>query len=95
MIKTYDIIGIPLVDVSAKFFIPSRFGDRVIIESHVIEWRRSSFRISHRLLKAGQVAVQAQEVRVWAGRDPQHPEGIKAQPIPQEVIDRFAAVRPA
>jgi 4-hydroxybenzoyl-CoA thioesterase len=89
MIKTYDIIGIPLVDVSAKFFIPSRFGDRVVIESHVSEWRRSSFRIAHRLLKGDQVAVTAQEVRVWAGRDPQDPAGIKARPIPAEVIDRF------
>jgi 4-hydroxybenzoyl-CoA thioesterase len=94
MIKTYDIIGIPLVDVSAKFFIPSRFGDQVIIESHVSEWRRSSFRIAHRLLKDGQVAVSAQEIRVWAGRDPDHPEGIKARPIPREVIDRFALQTP-
>ncbi|HVF16933.1 MAG TPA: acyl-CoA thioesterase [Steroidobacteraceae bacterium] len=94
MIRTYDIIGIPLVDVSAKFFIPSRFGDRVLIESHVSEWRRSSFRIVHRLLKDDQVAVIAQEVRVWAGRDPERPEGIKARPIPQEVIGKFGRNRP-
>ena len=93
MIKTYDIVGIPIVDTSAKFFVPSRFGDRVVIESYVTEWRRSSFRIAHQLLKDGAVAIQAQEVRVWAGRDPERPEGIKARPIPQEVIDRFS-VRP-
>jgi 4-hydroxybenzoyl-CoA thioesterase len=91
MIKTYDIVGIPIVDVSAKFFIPSRFGDRVVIETHIHEWRRSSFRVSHQLLKGGKVAIQAQEVRVWAGKDPEAPEGIKARPIPQEVVDRFTA----
>jgi 4-hydroxybenzoyl-CoA thioesterase len=93
MIKTYDIVGIPLVDTSAKFFVPSRFGDRVVIESHIAEWRRSSFRVAHQLLKDGAVAIQAQEVRVWAARDPGPPEGIKARAIPQEVIDRFG-VRP-
>jgi 4-hydroxybenzoyl-CoA thioesterase len=91
MIKTYDIVGIPIVDVSAKFFIPSRFADRVSIETHISEWRRSSFRVSHQLLKDGKVAIQAQEVRVWAGKDPEASEGIKARPIPQEVIDRFTA----
>ena len=94
MIKTYDIVGIPIVDTSAKFFVPSRFGDRVVIESYVSEWRRSSFRIAHQLLKEGGVAIQAQEIRVWAGRDPDNPDGIKARPIPQEVINQFSVRRP-
>lgn len=89
MVKTYDIIGIPIVDTSAKFFIPSRFGDRVVIETYVKEWRRSSFSVSHTLLRGDHVAIQAQEVRVWAGKDPDRPEGIKAQAIPGEVIDKF------
>jgi 4-hydroxybenzoyl-CoA thioesterase len=93
MIKIYEIVGIPIVDTSAKFFIPSRFGDRVVIETHVSEWRRSSFRITHQLLKEGAVAIQAQEVRVWAVRDPEKPEGIKARPIPQQVIERFSRGR--
>jgi YbgC/YbaW family acyl-CoA thioester hydrolase len=35
MVKTYDIVGMPLVDVQARFHIPSRFGDRITIESHI------------------------------------------------------------
>lgn len=91
MVKAYDIAGIPIVDTSAKFFIPSRFGDRVVIETYVKEWRRSSFSVSHTLLRGDAVAIQAQEVRVWAGKDPDQPEGIRARAIPQEVIGRFAA----
>jgi 4-hydroxybenzoyl-CoA thioesterase len=90
MVKTYDIVGIPIVDTSAKFYIPSRFGDRVVIETYVKEWRRSSFSVSHTLLRGDEIAIQAQEVRVWAGRDPDRPEGIRARAIPQEVIGRFA-----
>ena len=93
MLKRFDIVGIPLVDVGAQFFLPSRFGDRVVIETFVSEWKRSSFRVEHRLLRGDQLAIQAFEVRVWAARDPDQPEGIKARPIPQEVIARF--MRPA
>ena len=43
MLKTYQIIGIPLVDVRASFKAPSRFSDTVIVESEITEWGRSSF----------------------------------------------------
>ncbi len=92
LIKTYDIVGIPVVDVNAKFFMPSKFGDRVVIQTYVSEWRRSSFHITHELLKEGQLAIQGHEVRVWAVKDPQRPQGIRAQPVPQEIIDRFTAI---
>jgi 4-hydroxybenzoyl-CoA thioesterase len=92
LIKTYDIVGFPVVDVNAKFFMPSKFADRVIIETHVREWRRSSFHVAHQLIRDGKVAIHAEEVRVWAVKDPERPEGIKAQPIPQAVVDRFTVV---
>ncbi|HEY6644153.1 acyl-CoA thioesterase [Povalibacter sp.] len=95
MVKTYDIIGMPLVDVGAKFFMPSRFGDRVIVESNVAEWKRSSLTIEHRILRDGKLAVQGHESRVWAGKDPERPGGIKARAIPDEVIQRFAHADPA
>jgi 4-hydroxybenzoyl-CoA thioesterase len=89
LVQSYDIVGVPLVDVGAKFFMPSRFGDRVIVESYVSEWRRSSFTVTHRLLRDGKLAIQAHETRVWAGKDPENPGGIKTRPIPAEVVARF------
>ena len=91
LVKAYDIVGMPLVDVQARFLMPSRFGDRVIVESNVAEWRRSSLKIEHRILRDGKLAVQGHESRVWAGKDPDHPGGIRARAIPEEVIHRFAA----
>jgi 4-hydroxybenzoyl-CoA thioesterase len=87
--KAYDFIGYPMVDTQAKFHIPTRYGDDVVIETTVTEFRRSSFSIAHRLLKDGMLAVQATETRVWAGRDPNDPERIKGVPVPEEVIERF------
>jgi 4-hydroxybenzoyl-CoA thioesterase len=86
MLKRYGIVGIPLVDVGARFIVPSTFGDVVTIESRVAEVRRSSFRMLHRLLKGDTLAVEGTETRVWVGRDPGNPDKLKGMPIPAEVV---------
>lgn len=92
MVKRHGIVGIPLVDTRATFRIPCAYGDEVRIESTVAEIRRSSFDIRHRLLREdGALAVEGFETRVWVGRDPDRPGGIKAQAIPEEVTARLAA----
>ena len=89
MLKLYDIVGIPLVDVRARFIIPSVFGDMVTIESTVEEIKRSSFRMRHRLLRGETLAVEGHETRVWVGRDPADPQKLKGRPLPPEVIARL------
>ena len=86
MLKRYGIVGIPLVDVGARFIVPSTFGDVVTIESSVAEIRRSSFRMLHRLLRGDTLAVEGTETRVWVGRDPANPDKLKGLPIPAEVV---------
>ena len=85
----FGIIGIPLVDASARFIAPARFGDAVELISQIGEFRRSSFDVDHRLLVRGELAVEGRETRVWAVRDAADPSTIRAQPIPSEVIARF------
>ena len=91
MIATYGIVGWPMVDTRARFVTPCTFGDDVTIESEVMEFRRSSFDVRHRLLKDGKLAVEGFETRVWVARHPDDPHRIKAQPIPAEVAARFGA----
>ena len=86
LFETYKFAGYPMVDTSARFLTPCRFGDDVTIETTLTEARRSSFDITHRLKKNGALAVEAFETRVWVGRDPSDPSKIKSQPIPEEVI---------
>jgi 4-hydroxybenzoyl-CoA thioesterase len=85
----FGIVGIPLVDASARFLAPAKFGDVVELTSQVIEFRRSSFDVSHRLAVAGKLAVEGRETRVWAGRDEADPSRLKSRPIPPDVIARF------
>ena len=88
-LKVYNIVGNPVVETRARFRIPSRFGDAVAIESTIVACGRSSYKIEHRLTKAGALAVEGFETRVWAIRDPDDPSRIKSQPIPAEVVARL------
>ncbi|MGH6672490.1 MAG: acyl-CoA thioesterase [Xanthobacteraceae bacterium] len=87
--STFGIVGLPLVDASARFLVPARFGDVVELDSHVSEFRRSSFDVDHRLTIRRELAAEGRETRVWAARNPVHPAQIKAHPIPADVIARF------
>ena len=91
MLKTYQIIGIPLVDVRASFKAPSRFSDIVTVESEITEWGRSSFCVRHRLFNKDVLAVECFETRVWAALSAADPERIVSKPVPQEVIEKFSA----
>ena len=89
MLKSYRIVGIPMVDTRARFIAPSRFGDDVVVESSISEWRRSSFDVQHKLFKGDVLAVECFETRVWAARSETDAEQIESRAIPQEVIGRF------
>lgn len=93
--ERYGIVGIPMVDTSARFHVPSRYGDVVTIETRVAGLKRASFRIEHRVFReGGALAVEGFETRVWTGLDPADPKRIKAKPIPPEVIARLSGERP-
>jgi 4-hydroxybenzoyl-CoA thioesterase len=90
--EKFGIVGIPMVDTRGKFSVPSAYGDEVVVESRITAFRRSSFDVEHRLLKAdGALGVEGFETRVWVARDPNNPKGIKAAPIPAEVVAAFGA----
>jgi len=91
MLKTYQIVGIPMVDLRASFKVPSRFSDIVVVESEITEWRRSSFCVRHRLFSKSVLAVECFEVRVWAVTSEADPDRIESKPVPREVIEMFSA----
>ena len=88
-LKAYAFAGHPLVETRARFRVPTRFGDEVAIETALIECGRSSFKVEHRLTKAGALAVEGFETRVWVVRPTDDPSRIRSQPIPPEVLACF------
>ena len=90
ILKKYGIVGIPMVDTRARFLAPSRFGDDVVVESAITEWRNSSFDVQHKLFRGDTLAVECTETRVWAARSASDSEKIEGRAVPAEVINRFS-----
>jgi 4-hydroxybenzoyl-CoA thioesterase len=87
--RVYDIIGIPLVGAQSKFLEPAKFGDLADMESRIIEIRRSSFDVEHKMFVGGKLSADGRETRVWAARHPDDPLRMKARVIPEEVVAKF------
>jgi len=90
MLKTYGIIGIPLVDVQSRFIVPSHFSEYVVVESEIIKWGTSSFCVQHKLFKAKVLAVECFETRVWAAASEKDPDKIESRPLPRELIEKLS-----
>lgn len=99
MVRNYDIAGIPLVESSARFFIPSQFGDVVTIESSIAEFGRSSFSVRHKIFKGSELAAEITEKRVWAKqiKDAKStdaavgPIRYRGEPVPDEVKEKLSS----
>jgi len=90
MLKRYGLVGIPLVEASAQFYAPASFGDTVVVDSRIVEWGKSSFRVEHKLYKGSVLGAEGREKRVWTVRDKSSEKGIRGEAIPEEVKARFA-----
>ena len=85
----YDFSGHPCVQTRARFLLPTRFGDDVVVESTVAKLGRSSIEVHHRLSKNEKLAVEGFETRVWVRRHAAAAKSIKAHPIPDEIVVRL------
>ena len=91
MLRAYDFSGYPVVEARAQFLAPAKYGDDVIAETTISEFRRSSFDLVHKVFNGGKPAVEGFETRVWVGRDPQDASRLKSKAIPRDMIERFTA----
>ena len=89
IVKKYGLVGIPIVDTRAKFYIASTHGDWITMESRVESFKRSSFEVAHKVYKEKALAIEAFETRVLVRRHPDDPDRLKSAPIPQEMIAKF------
>jgi len=89
LIRRYNVVGFPMVDTRAKFHIPSKHGDTVVIETRFTNFGRSSFDVEHRLMRGDKLAVEGSEKRVLVKKK-EDGGGITSCPIPDEVRALFA-----
>jgi len=89
--KRFGITGMPIVDTGAKFIVPSLAHDMIEMETKVVEWGRSSFRVSHKAFRGDTLAIEGFEVRVAVREDDANPGRIKGMAVPQEVVTFLTA----
>ena len=78
-------MAIPMVKTRSEFFIPSRFGEDVTVETTIARFGRSSFDVHHRMLKGGELAVECFETRVWTNIGMPGLRTLRAETIPEDV----------
>lgn len=89
MLDTYGGAGIALLEARAEFKIASRYGEDIDIETEVVEFRRSSFFVEHRVTKKGVPMLKGFETRLWTVRDPQDAKKLKSGAMPPEILAQF------
>lgn len=82
---TCGIVGMPLVDAQAKFMNPATYGEDIVIESAVEEWRTKSFVMRHVACRGETVLCEGREIRVFVTQDPDNPLCIEAVPVPEAI----------
>jgi 4-hydroxybenzoyl-CoA thioesterase len=83
------IIGIPLVDASARFLRSATYGDHLSVETAIAEWRARTFVMAHVVRRGSDVLVEGQEVRIFARRHPDDPKRIQMVSPPEDVRHLF------
>ena len=86
MLRAYDFSGYPVVQARAQFLSPAKYGDDVVAETSISEFRRSSFDVHHRVINGDKPSVEGFETRVWVARDPDDADKIRAKPLPDEIV---------
>jgi 4-hydroxybenzoyl-CoA thioesterase len=80
--RATGIVGTPLVDLHVKFIGAARWGDRLTIRTSIREWRAKTFVMQHEVMRADQLLLVCQEIRVFVQRVGPEPTDLRAVPVP-------------
>jgi len=83
------VIGTPLVDAQASFKETATYGDRLEIETSIIEWRNTSFVMRHLIRRGATLIVEGREIRIFARRHPDDPQRLMPVPPPADIRRHF------
>jgi YbgC/YbaW family acyl-CoA thioester hydrolase len=85
----YRVVGVPIVDVGARFASPVRYGDTVTVRASISEVREKTFRVNHEVSVGERHCATGFEVRAWVAQ-PAEPGGrLHAKALPIEVATKL------
>lgn len=89
MLQTYGGAGLALLEARAVFKVASQYGEDIEVETEITEFRRSSFFVKHTVTKAGVLALEGFETRLWTVRDADDSRRLKSGPMPAKILTAF------
>ena len=63
--------------------------DELEVESWVEEWREKIFVVKHIVKKGNEIIVEGTEIRACVVKDEKSSRGIRAEPMPSDVVSKF------
>jgi 4-hydroxybenzoyl-CoA thioesterase len=90
LVKTRGIIGTPLLEIHTTFVKAATYGEELVIETRVDEWRAKTFTQVHRVTRprpdgGEDLICEGREVRAFVHRDPGDPDRLRAMPVPDDI----------
>jgi 4-hydroxybenzoyl-CoA thioesterase len=89
MLEKFQGAGLALLEARAVFKVASHYGEDIDIETEITEFRRSTFFVRHKVTKAGTLALEGFETRLWTVRDADDPSRLRSGTMPAEIIEVF------
>ena len=85
LVQTRGIIGTPLLEINTKFLKAATYGETLVIETSVEEWRHKAFVQHHRVTRGADLICEGREVRAFVIRDAAEGGRLRAIPIPEDI----------
>ncbi|MBN8487191.1 MAG: acyl-CoA thioesterase [Burkholderiales bacterium] len=82
--KTRGIVGTPVLEINTRFIASATYGEDLVVETRIEEWRAKVFVHRHRVLRDDTLLCESREVRAFVGRDPNSGR-LKALPVPDDI----------
>jgi 4-hydroxybenzoyl-CoA thioesterase len=82
---TTGIIGTPLLEHHARFVKSATYGEKLLISTHIEEWRNKVFVQKHVVTRDDDFICESSETRVFCVRDAHDRRRIHAIPVPEDI----------
>jgi 4-hydroxybenzoyl-CoA thioesterase len=85
LVKTRGIVGTPLLEINTRFLKTVTYGERIVIQTRVQEWRGKVFVQVHQVMRGADLVCEGREVRAFVKRDETDPDRLRAIPVPEDI----------
>ncbi|KAB2868246.1 MAG: acyl-CoA thioesterase [Ideonella sp.] len=79
------IVGTPLLEHHARFVKSATYGEKIVITTHIQEWRNKVFLQKHVITRGDDLICESLETRIFIKRDSADRRRIYGVPVPEDI----------